>query len=170
VTSAHAEPFDLSAAAADVGPGHPVTVHPAGRPALRLVTPVDWAVGELARAFVMHAPPEVLDPGAGLATGREAGDVYAMVFQDGGGCPFGESTQRAVALVRAIDRVLEELYDALGPDAELVPVVPRLRADLLERARAEAAEVVREAGGPPDWVDATMHQTDWLRAHPAGRR
>jgi hypothetical protein len=169
MTSAHAEPFGLSAAAADVGPGRPVTVHPAGRPALRLVTPVDWAAGALARAFVMHAPPEALDPRAGLATGREAGDVYAMVFQDGG-CSFGEATRRAVALVRAIDRVLEELYDALGPDAELVPVVPQLRADLLRRARAEAAEVAREAGGPPDWVDATMHEADWLRAHPAGRR
>jgi hypothetical protein len=169
MTSAHAEPFDLSAAAAHVAPGRPVTVRPAGRPALRLVTPADWAVGELVRAFVTHAPPQVLDPDAGLSTGREAGDVYAMVFQDAG-CPFGEATQRAVALVRTIDRVLEELYDALGPDAELVSVVPQVRADLLRRARAEAAEVVGESGGPPDWIDATMHEADWLREHPAGRR
>jgi hypothetical protein len=169
MTSAHAEPFDLSAAAADVAPGRPVTVHPAGRPALRLVTPADWAAGELARAFVRYAPPEVLDPDAGLATGREPGDVYAMVFQDGG-CPFGEATRRAIALVGAIDEILEQLYDALGVGAELVPVVPRLRADLVQRARVEAAQVVREAGGPPEWVAAAAGEADWLRAHPAGRR
>jgi hypothetical protein len=96
----------------------------------------------------------VLDPDAGLATGRESGDVYAMVFQDGG-CPFGEATRRAVALVNAIERILEQLYDAPGVGADLLPVVPGLRADLVRRARAEATEVVREAGGPPEWITAT---------------
>jgi hypothetical protein len=167
MTSAHAEPFDLAAAAEDVGPGHPVTVHPPGRPALRLVTPADWAAAELARVFVKYAPPEVLAPGAGMATGRESGDVYAMVFQDGG-CEFGEATRRAVALARDIDRILQELYDALGDDAELVPVVPRLRPDLVQRARAEATEVAREAGGPAEWVTATADEAGWLQAHPAG--
>lgn len=143
-----------------------MTVHPTGRPALHLVTFIDWAVGALARAFVTHAPPEVLDPAAGLATGREPGDLYAMVFQDGGGCSFGEVTQRAVVLVRTIDRILEELYEALGSGAELVPVVPQVRADLLRRARAEAAEVVREAGGPPKWIDATVREAERLHADP----
>jgi hypothetical protein len=169
MTSAHANPADWAAAAAEVAPGHSVTVHPAGRPALRLVTPADWARGELWQTFITRVPAAALDPGAGLATGREAPDVYAMVLQDVG-LDIGPATLRALDLAREIDRILGELYEALGDGAELVPVVPQLRGELVRRARAEALGVVQEAGGPAEWLEAAAGEAERLHEYPAGRR
>ena len=165
MTSAYAESFDPGA---DVAVGHSVTVRPTGRPALRLVTPIDWAAGELARAFVRYAPPESLDPAAGLATGREPGGVYSRVFR-AAGCRFGDAEKRAIALVQVVDHVLAELYDQLGEDAELVAVVPQLRQDMVRAARADQVAAVRATPGlPAEWVDTVATEPDWLHAHPAG--
>jgi len=167
MTSAPAEWDDLAAVAADVAPGHPVTVHPPGRPALRLVTPADWAIGALYQLFVTYAPPEALDPAAGLATGRETGGVYARAFR-ATGCGFADAERRAIALVRGVDQVLGELYDALGHNASPVAVVPQLRQDRVRAARADQVSVVRETPGlPAELVDALATEADWLRSHPA---
>jgi hypothetical protein len=171
MTSAHAEQWDdLATAAADVAPGHPVTVHPPGRPALRLVTPADWALGELYRLFVTYAPPEALAPSAGLATGREPGGVYGRVFRYVG-CGFADAERRAIALVRGVDQVLAELYEAVGPGGGLAAVVPQLRQDLVRTARADQGAAVRDVPGLPDELaEALTTQGDWLRTHPADSR
>lgn len=158
-----ADHWDISAA--DVYDGHSETVPV--RPQLRLVTQVDWARGELYRLFVTYAPLPALDPSAPLATGREPSDVYGAVFQ-AAGCSFGDSERRAIALTRAIDQVLEEMYRALGPGAELQRVVPQCREDLVQAARAEILEYTHETGAAADWVEATRTESDWLRTHPAG--
>lgn len=170
MTSAHAEWDDLATAAADVAPGHPVTVHPPGRPALRLVTPADWAMGELYRLFVTYAPPETMDPSVGLATGREPGGVYSRVFR-AAGCGFADAERRAIALVRGVDHVLAELYDAVGAGAGLAAVVPQLRQDLVRTASVDQVAAVRETPGlPGELAEALFTERDWLRSHPAGSR
>lgn len=170
MTNAHAESSDLAAAAAEVAPGHPVTIRPVGRPALRVLDMTDWAAAELARLFMVWAPAGAVDPAAGLATGREPHEVYAVAFGELG-CGFGEAEKRAIGLVRAVDQVLAELYDALGDAAELAPVVPQLRAEHVAAGRAEIVKAMRETPGiPAEWVDAAEREAEWLHAHPAGTR